>query len=230
MAVGVVVEEAQLMSTVNVLIISAGKYGREVVGWVKHAIEHGSPWRLKGFLDNRPNILDGINCRVPIIAAPESYEPKPGDGFICALGKPQDKKRYAEMFTPRGAEFINLIHPSVIIGERITMGHGIILAPYSAFTCDLSLGDFVSYSSFSGAGHDSRTMAYCQISSNCSINGNAVLEEGVFLGANVCVLPSARIGAWAYVGAGSIVLKHVAPRSKVFGNPAVPIGIVDLSA
>jgi acetyltransferase-like isoleucine patch superfamily enzyme len=32
------------------------------------------------------------------------------------------------------------------------------------------------------------------------------------------------VGAWAFVGAGSVVLRRVAPGAKVFGNPAVAIG------
>jgi acetyltransferase-like isoleucine patch superfamily enzyme len=42
----------------------------------------------------------------------------------------------------------------------------------------------------------------------------------VFLGSHATILPDARVGAWAYVGAGSVVLRRVAPGAKVFGNPA----------
>ncbi|MFN8705235.1 MAG: transferase, partial [Planctomyces sp.] len=72
--------------------------------------------------------------------------------------------------------------------------------------------------------HDTIYGDFCQISGSCEINGNAILEQGVFLGSHATVLPGARLGEWSYVGAHSAVLRKVAPYQKVFGVPAVAIG------
>jgi acetyltransferase-like isoleucine patch superfamily enzyme len=47
-----------------------------------------------------------------------------------------------------------------------------------------------------------------------------VVEAGAFLGANVTVLPGVRIGAAAFVAAGSVVTADVPPRTLVAGVPA----------
>ena len=47
-----------------------------------------------------------------------------------------------------------------------------------------------------------------------------VLEDDVWLGANVTVLPGRRIGTGSIVGAGSVVSEDVPPYSVVAGNPA----------
>jgi maltose O-acetyltransferase len=47
-----------------------------------------------------------------------------------------------------------------------------------------------------------------------------VIEDGVWLGNRVVVLPGVTIGAGAVVGAGSVVTKDVPPKSVVAGNPA----------
>ncbi|MHC4504810.1 MAG: transferase, partial [Planctomycetota bacterium] len=60
--------------------------------------------------------------------------------------------------------------------------------------------------------------------SHVDINGGAVLEEGVFVGSHGVVLPGAHVGAWARVGAGSVVLRNVPPDTTVFGVPSKPIG------
>ena len=41
------------------------------------------------------------------------------------------------------------------------------------------------------------------------------------------IIPQITVGDWAYVGAGSVVLRDVAPETKVFGNPAKVIGRVE---
>jgi acetyltransferase-like isoleucine patch superfamily enzyme len=47
-----------------------------------------------------------------------------------------------------------------------------------------------------------------------------ILEEDVWLGARVIVLPGVTIGVGSVVGAGSIVVKDIPPRSLAVGNPA----------
>jgi maltose O-acetyltransferase len=47
-----------------------------------------------------------------------------------------------------------------------------------------------------------------------------VIEDDVWLGANVTVLPGRRIGTGSIVAAGAIVASDVPPYSVVAGNPA----------
>ncbi|MEU8590865.1 acyltransferase [Streptomyces sp. NPDC048664] len=52
------------------------------------------------------------------------------------------------------------------------------------------------------------------------VHADIVVEEDVFLGARVTVLPGVTIGRGAAVGAGSVVTKDVAAETVVAGNPA----------
>lgn len=54
------------------------------------------------------------------------------------------------------------------------------------------------------------------------------IGDRVFIGANAVVQMGVTIGDEAIIGAGAIVTKDVAPRTVVAGNPAQPIGVVDL--
>lgn len=47
-----------------------------------------------------------------------------------------------------------------------------------------------------------------------------VVGEGASIGANATILPGIKIGAYAMVGAGSVVTKDVPPYTLVLGNPA----------
>ncbi|GJM58450.1 sugar O-acetyltransferase [uncultured Dubosiella sp.] len=50
-------------------------------------------------------------------------------------------------------------------------------------------------------------------------NHAIVIEDNVWIGANVVVLPGVRIGKNSVIGAGSVVTKDVPPNVVAFGNP-----------
>lgn len=49
------------------------------------------------------------------------------------------------------------------------------------------------------------------------------LEDDVFIGPGVIILPNVVIGRGAAVAAGSVVTKNIPPMTLVQGNPAVPV-------
>lgn len=53
-----------------------------------------------------------------------------------------------------------------------------------------------------------------------------IIEKGTTIGANATILCGNYIGAYAFVGAGSVVTKDVKPYSLVVGNPATHRGWV----
>jgi sugar O-acyltransferase (sialic acid O-acetyltransferase NeuD family) len=211
----------------DLVIISAGKYGRETFSWAVQAIAHGAPWQVKGFLDDRSHALDGYPYPVGILGDVNSYRIEENDVFIGAIGDPRDKVKYYSPILERGGRFINLIHPRANIGMNVRLGTGIIMGPFASITCDARVGNHVSIGALSNVAHDTEVGDWCQISSHCGLNGNASLGEGAHLGSHVCIIPGVKVGAWAFAGAGSVVLRDIAPGIKVFGNPASPVGRVE---
>jgi acetyltransferase-like isoleucine patch superfamily enzyme len=57
--------------------------------------------------------------------------------------------------------------------------------------------------------------------------GPVKIDDFVWIGANVTILPGVSIGEGAIVGAGTLVTKDVAPLAVVGGNPAQVIGFRD---
>ena len=53
-----------------------------------------------------------------------------------------------------------------------------------------------------------------------------VIEDDVWIGPNATILKGVRIGAGAWIEAGSLVTRAVQPRSRVLGNPAQIVGQV----
>ena len=208
----------------DIIIISAGKFAREVYSWVQDAITAGRHWQFKGFLDDRIDVLDDFPCSKGIISSVESYHPECNDLFICAIGDPILRKYYVEGMLTKGGQFAQLIHPTVVIGANVRIGEGVIIAPYSVLTASLILGNYVNLGCSVICSHHNEIGDWSQISGHASLAGYVRLGKGVFVGSGAVLVPNAVVGDWSYVGAGSVVLRRVAPYTKVFGNPAQKIG------
>ena len=90
--------------------------------------------------------------------------------------------------------FIN--HNNVLLGDApITIGNGVFSGP----NCIISSA---------------------QIAGFCHPPGAVFIEDNVWLGANVLVLPGVTIGAGAIVGAGSVVSADIAPHTTFYNAPA----------
>lgn len=177
-------------------------------------------WEVAGFLDQNPDALRGFKERSGVIADVDEYAPLPNDLFVCAVGAPAVKRRLVEALLSKGAEFISLIHPSVVVGDFVQMGRGVVVCPGAVLTSDSVVGDFVAINCLSSVGHDVRIGAYTTISGHCDLTGNTHYGEAVFLGSGARVIPGKSVGNGAYVGAGSVVIRSVAADDQVFGNPA----------
>lgn len=205
----------------NLLIIGARGWGREVSLLAQHSLGYGTEFQIKGFLDDKTDALAGLIGYPPIIGSVEHYEPKEDDVFICALGDVRYKKHYAEIILNKGGEFINLIHEKAFVSRGVDMGFGCILGASVSLSCELFIGNFVTFGEGAIVGHDSRIGDYCHLSARCFLGGGVVLGEGVTMHPGSMVLPHKEVGNYATIGALSVVTKKVREGVTVYGNPAL---------
>lgn len=203
----------------RLLIVGAGGFGREIFRWAKEARDR--TWEVIAFLDCNEGALTGQQIDAEVLGDPAEYEPRDGDLFVCAVGAPTATKlAMSENLRSRGAKFVNLIHPTAIIGDSCVLGLGVIVCPYAVLTSNVTIGDFVTINVHATVGHDAAIEDGCTLSGHADVTGWATLRRGAFLGSHACVTPGAVVGEFATVGAGSVVVAKVRPHSTVFGVPA----------
>ena len=194
----------------RLLIIGAGGFGREVLQWAQDVQAQGNvDWEIGGFLDANAQALEKFQIEFPVLGDPQTWQIGASDRFICAIGDPAIRLRICRELQSRGAEFITLIHPSAIVGSRCDIGIGTILCPGVTVTVDATIGNFVILNVRSCVGHDACVGDGCTVNDFCDITGNVQLGEGVFLGSHSSVTPSAKVGNYARVGAGSVIVRRV---------------------
>jgi sugar O-acyltransferase (sialic acid O-acetyltransferase NeuD family) len=204
----------------NLLIVGAGGFGREVLAWTEDIPEESRNWRVAGFLDKNPQTVNWRHSPLPVMGDPDTYLPAEGDRFICAIGDPATRWRLCDNLRCRGAKFINLIHPTAVVGPDCQLGEGTILCPYAVLTVNVTLGDFVVLNLHATVGHNARIGHATTLSCHSDVTGYADVGDQVLLGSHATVLPSVVVGNHATIGAGSVAVRRVRANSTVVGVPA----------
>lgn len=142
---------------------------------------------------------------------------------------------HSKISVGRGCRFMNWKY-----GNLIGLNHGCILATYTNHA-EIIIGDYCSFSGVSLWAHESIKIGNnVRVGANVSImdsdqhtddirSGNnrpVVIEDNVWLGANVIVLKGVSIGRNSLVGAGSVVTRNIPENVIAAGNPCKVIRII----
>lgn len=206
----------------NLIIIGAGPFGREMrdlAAGIESAMSDDCPWRLTGFLDDRSVSPGGV----PVLGSPADYQPKDSDVFVCAIGDPRQRSKYAAMLRSRGGEFAVLVDPSAKIGGQTELSSGCIVGPFCVISCDIKVGQDTVFTAHVTVGHDVQFGRSCHIGACSFFGGRAVIGDNVTIHPHASILPGVRVGDGATIGVGSVVVRSVPAESTVFGVPAVAV-------
>jgi sugar O-acyltransferase (sialic acid O-acetyltransferase NeuD family) len=117
-------------------------------------------------------------------------------------------------------EFINAIHPSVIIGNNVKLGVGITAMAGVIFNPKSEIGNFTFFATGAQIEHDCIISDFASVSAGSVIGGYVKLGKFSALTLGVTVLDRLEIGENTVVGAGSLVLKSLPSDVLAYGNPA----------
>jgi len=97
----------------------------------------------------------------------------------------------------------------LITAERITIGSNVIIGPRAMIL----------------TGNHNFSDPNIPVNKQGSTELPVIIEDDVWIGANVTILPGIIIQKGSVIGAGSVITKNVAPFTVVGGNPAKEIGL-----
>ena len=108
------------------------------------------------------------------------------------------------------------IENDVVLGDRVTVKCGIYLWDGVRISDDVHLGPNVVFTN----------VLYPRSKRYPAAFAPTIVREWASIGANATILPNLTIGAWAMIGAGSVVTRSVPDFAIVRGNPARLIGYI----
>lgn len=204
----------------ELIIIGARGFGREMYSLALQCKEYGKDWIIKGFLDDNAMALDGYQNYPPILGPVESYIPQANDVFVSGLGGVEFKEKYVSIILSKGGQFVNLIHPSVVIYPNAQLGKGITVNAFTVLGNDIKVADFVTIQGYVVLAHDVEVGEWSHITAFSFMAGFTKVGKRVTIYMGAKIIDRRTIGDGATIGAGSVVIRNVKPGVTVFGYPA----------
>lgn len=115
--------------------------------------------------------------------------------------------------------FVNAIHPSVIIGNNVVLGVGIVAMAGCIFNPKSSIGDFTFFATGAQVEHDCTICDFASISAGSITGGYVKIGKYSAITLGVTVIDRIEIGENSVVGAGSLVVKSIPDNVLAYGNP-----------
>jgi sugar O-acyltransferase (sialic acid O-acetyltransferase NeuD family) len=151
-----------------------------------------------------------------------------GEAFALGVG---DNRLRAKLAAKRRAElsFPSLIHPDTTlargIADKLASTPGALVFPGVRIMGGCTIGAFTTINLNATVSHDCVVGDFANLSPGSHLAGNVHLGEGAWIGMGAVVNQGRddnprRIGAWATIGSGAVVLRDVPDGSVQAGVPA----------
>lgn len=212
----------------NIIIIGAGGMGREAVEVAEDAFAGNEKYRIKGFLSDILDVLDGFSPGYPLLGTIKDYAVNENDRFVLAIGDVAGRRRIAEDILARGGKFLTLIHPTAKVFRTSTLGQGVIVFPFAYVGADAKVGDFCLINSYAGCGHDVVLGKFSEQCPYSALSGGVQTGEECFFGVHSVVAPKTKLGNRVVVSQGSAVQKDHDDDALLVGVPAKPIRKINI--
>lgn len=130
---------------------------------------------------------------------------------------------------PANARFPALVHPDTSLArgmvEVLAASRGTVVFPGVRIMGGCTVGDFCTLNLNSTLSHDCRMSDFANLSPGAHIAGNVDIGEGAWIGMGVVINQGTdaaprRIGEWATIGSGAVVLHDVPGGATWVGVPA----------
>jgi sugar O-acyltransferase (sialic acid O-acetyltransferase NeuD family) len=207
----------------DLIIVGAGGFSGGVAAAVQDINRIEPRWNVVGFLDDDPAKQGQEVLGYPVLGPVASACLHQGARFVIGVASHRRRMARQAIAATMGLpldRFAKIVHPAASVCRSASLGAGTVVLQGTVVNHGVSVGNHVLISEQCSLGHDSVIEDFVTMASGVIVSGCVRAREGTYLGAGSRILEFLEIGEHALVGIGAVVVRDVAPRITVFGNPA----------
>ena len=201
----------------DIVIVGASGFAKEIKWIVDRINDKELTYNFVGYIDNIKNDFvvgndSYLDCYANELAV------------VIAISNPVIRKKLAERYKRNKHLFFpNIVEPSVLMSDSVSMGMGNIICAGSIMTVDISVSDFCIFNLDCTVGHGTVIDNFVTVNPSVNISGNVMVSEGTSIGTGAQILQGLKLGKNSVVGAGAVVIEGIPDNCVAVGVPAKKI-------
>ncbi len=209
----------------EVIIIGGGGHAKVIMDIILKNKEVGKDIKILGFYDD--NLSKEEVCGVPVLGSIDEVEKiistNKNIKVIIGIGDNRTRKQIFDKININDNRYFTAIHPSAIIGNKVSIGEGSVIVAGAVINIDTNIGSHCIINTCASVGHDIVIGDFVHISPGVRLTGGARIANNVHIGAGAVVIPGVSVGENSIIGAGAVVTKDIPANCTAVGIPAKPI-------
>lgn len=138
---------------------------------------------------------------------------------VIAVKDPSARQAICHKLKADHFTLTNLIHPTALLPDDITLGHGIVIGPEVVIGPTVNIADNVLIGRNTTLSHDAFVEEHSVISPRTFIAGHTHVGKCVFVGPGAILKEEITVNDNAFITIGSVVIRTVKEGKIIMGNP-----------
>jgi sugar O-acyltransferase (sialic acid O-acetyltransferase NeuD family) len=193
----------------RVVIIGAGGHAQVVADILWRMRDAGLDVAPVAYLDDNAALHGQTFLDVPVVGAVERLGQIEHEAVIVAIGHGRIRQQLFTTLQQQGEQLIIARHPTAVIAPDVHIGSGTMICANVVVNTGAVIGQNVILNTACTIDHHNQIGDHAHIAPGVHLGGDVWVGEGALVGIGATVLPQCRIGRWATVGGGAVIVRDV---------------------
>ncbi len=178
-------------------------------------------YSFKGFLSHRGYKGSLGSFSHLELGSDENYQIEKDDVFVLGIGDNKIRHEAYNDIKSKDGKFINLVHPTCILGENIRLGEGNVFARACSISNNVEIGNANYFNGNVVLGHDVCIADANFFASFSQVYGLAQIASFNHVAPSAIIMDRAKIGSDNKIAPAAVLYKGCRDNCLMAGNPAV---------